>query len=257
MLEKFRLAKAPEIARLRELEKRGALPAPSSSPRPPFAAALAGVKPLAVIAEYKRASPSAGAINPGLTPEFVAKAYAQAGAAAISVLTEETYFQGSLNFLAAMSEPGLPLLRKDFILDPLQVAATAATPASALLLIARMLTAAELAQCLELAAGFGLACVTEVFNEADLDKAGGCGASIIQVNNRDLDTLAADLAVSRRLIARKQPGQLWISASGLSKRPQLDEMAALGFDAALIGTSLMQHADPGKALTRLTGARRS
>jgi len=209
-----------------------------------------------VIAEYKRASPSKGAINPDLTPEFVAQAYAHAGAAAISVLTEETYFQGRLAFLEPMSATGLPLLRKDFILDPLQIAATAATRASAVLLIARMLTRGELEECLASARGFGLTGVTEVFDEADLDKASACGATVIQVNNRDLDTLTTDLAVSRRLIGRKEPGQLWISASGLSKRPQLDEIASLGFDAALIGTSLMQHADPGQALSRLTGARR-
>jgi indole-3-glycerol phosphate synthase len=256
MLEKFRLAKAAEIANLRRLAEQNALPAPIAWPRPSFEAAISGAHP-AVIAEYKRASPSAGAINPELTPEFVARTYAQAGAAAISVLTEETYFQGSLAFLEPMSAPGLPLLRKDFILDPLQVRATAATRASALLLIARMLPPGELAACIELASSFGLACVTEVFDENDLDKANDCGATVIQVNNRDLDTLATDLAVSRRLVGRKRPTQLWISASGLSKRPQLDEMAMLGFDAVLIGTSLMQHADPGRALSRLTGARRA
>jgi len=256
MLEKFRLAKAAEIAALREQERQNALPAPLAWPRPSFPAALGGAKP-AIIAEYKRASPSAGAINPELTPEFVAQAYAHAGAAAISVLTEETYFQGSLAFLEPMSAPGLPLLRKDFILDRLQIKATAATRASAVLLIARMLPPGDLEEFLALAHSFDLACVTEIFDETDLDKANGAGATIIQVNNRDLDTLTTDLAVSRRLIGRKQPGQLWISASGLSKRPQLDEMASLGFDAALIGTSLMQHADPGRALTRLTGARRT
>jgi indole-3-glycerol phosphate synthase len=255
MLEKFRLAKAAEIARLHELAEADALPAPLAWPRPSFTDALRGKKP-AVIAEYKRASPSAGSINPGLTPEFVARTYAQAGAAAISVLTEQTFFQGSLAFLEPMSAPGLPLLRKDFILDPLQVRATAATRASALLLIARMLAPGALAELLALAETFGLTSVTEVFDERDLDKANDCGAAVIQVNNRDLDTLVTDLAVSRRLAGRKRPGQLWISASGLSKRPQLDEMASLGFDAALIGTSLMQHADPGQALSRLTGARR-
>jgi indole-3-glycerol phosphate synthase len=257
MLEKFRQAKAAEIEALRRLEKNRALPEPLDWPRPPFREALTGKIPLAVIAEYKRASPSKGVINAVLSPEDAGKTYASAGAAALSVLTEESFFKGSLDFIEPMSAAGLPLLRKDFILDPLQVKATAATKASALLLIARMISIPELEGMLALAASFGLACVTEIFDAADLDKANAAGADIIQVNNRDLSTQGTNLGMSRALIAGKQAGQFWISASGISKRPQLDELASLGFDAALIGTWLMQQADPGQALAKLTGARRT
>ena len=252
MLERFRSAKGPEILALRAAAAEGRLPAPFAGPRPGFAAALRGRRPLAVIAEYKRASPSRGAINLALSPEAAAGAYAEAGAAALSVLTEAKYFQGSLGFLAAMAGRGLPLLRKDFLFDPLQVAETAATPASALLLIARMFTdAAGLAGMLRCCRAAGLEAVTEVFDARDLDLARAAGAEIIQVNNRDLDTLRVDLANSRRLAAAKRPGELWISASGIGTSQQALELAELGFEAVLVGTSLMAAADPGAALREL------
>lgn len=253
MLEKFRAAKAAEIARLRDMAEGPGLPPPFAGPRPSFAAALLARGPGAVIAEYKRASPSKGDINLGLSPEAVADMYAAAGAAAISVLTEEVYFKGSLSFLDRMAHAGPPLLRKDFILDPLQVAATAATPASALLLIARMLSAEDLAELLRLSAEAGIEAVTEVFDPRDLDKAEAAGAHIIQVNNRDLGTLKTDLSISERLSARKRPGRVWISASGLATRADVERMAGLGFDAVLVGTSLMSGPDPGRALARMTG----
>jgi len=253
MLEKFRGAKQAEVARLRALEASQALPVPYTGKRPCFSDALLAKAPIAVIAEYKRASPSKGDINLDVPPEDVAAMYAASGAAAISVLTEETYFKGSLDYLEPMSAPGLPLLRKDFLIHPLQVAATAATKASALLLIVRMLTDAEMAEMLRLTYDAGLEAVTEVFDEADLARAESVGAHIIQVNNRDLDTLVTDLAVSERLAPRKRPGRIWISASGLSSRADVLHMAELGFDAVLVGTSLMSGTDPGAALARLTG----
>lgn len=260
MLELFREAQLPGIARLRRLAEEGQLPAPwpftKKNPRPGFSEALLRAGAPAVIAEYKRASPSRGVINLALTPADVARMYADAGAAAFSVLTEEAHFQGSLRFLDEMAFAGRPMLRKDFLLDPLQVAETAATRASALLVIMRMFPgAAEVKAMLSECARFGLEAVCEVFDEADLDLARWAGAEIIQVNNRDLDTLATDLGTSRRLAPLKrqgnQAGELWISASGLDAPEQLSEMADLGFDAVLIGTSLMAAADPGAALKRL------
>ncbi|MFP5239755.1 MAG: indole-3-glycerol phosphate synthase TrpC [Acidobacteriota bacterium] len=253
MLNRFREAKQAEIERLIKLEDEGLMPAPFEGERPDFIRALWENGPGAVIAEYKRASPSRGEINMGLTPEQAAEAYRKAGAAAMSVLTEETYFKGSLDFLARMAGAGLPLLRKDFILHPVQVIHTASTPASALLLIARMCEAEELREMLGLAQAFGLACVVEVFDEADLDKVEPLEPEIIQVNNRDLDTLKTDFAVSERLAARKQEGQIWISASGIKARADVERMAALGYDAVLVGTSLMSGEDPGAALAELTG----
>lgn len=253
MLEKFRNAKHAEIARLKALEASQELPLPYQGPRPSFSDALLTGNPIAVIAEYKRASPSAGDINLGISPSDVAAMYAASGAAAISVLTEETYFKGSLDFLEAMSGQGLPLLRKDFLLHPLQVVATAATKASALLLIVRMLTDAELAEMLRRTYDSGLEAIVEVFDEDDLARAEAADAHIVQVNSRDLDTLTTNLAVAERLAKHKRPGRIWIAASGIKTRADVLHMADLGFDAVLVGTSLMSGDNPGAALARLTG----
>jgi len=256
MLERFRQAQLPGIARLYKQQAEGRLPEPqahsSAGERPSFSEAIRKAGRPAVIAEYKRASPSRGVINLTLTPADVARMYDEAGAACFSVLTEEAHFQGSLAYLTDMAFAGRPLLRKDFLLDPIQVAETAATPASALLLIMRMFPgAAEVREMLGECARFGLEAVCEVFDEADLDLARWAGAQIIQVNNRDLDRLVTDLDVSRRLAPRKLDGELWISASGLDAPEQLNQMADLGFDAVLIGTSLMCQTDPGAALKKL------
>lgn len=253
MLEKFRAAKLAEIAHLTALEAAENLPLPYQGARPSFSDALLAGAPIAVIAEYKRASPSAGDINLGLTPKDVAAMYAASGAAAMSVLTEEIYFKGSLDYLEAMSGPGLPLLRKDFLLHPLQVAATAATKASALLLIVRMLSDATLAEMLRHTYDAGLEAVVEVFDETDLARAEAADAHIVQVNSRDLNTLTTDLAVAERLAKRKHPGRIWIAASGIKTRADVLHMADLGFDAVLVGTSLMAGDNPGAALARLTG----
>ena len=260
MLEKFRAAKRPEIEKLMALAESGGLPPPLPGPRPSFSGAVldrtvAG-KRAAVIAEYKRASPSRGDINLGLSPDDVARTYAENGAACISVLTEEAYFKGSLGYLdeIARAAPGMPLLRKDFLIHPLQVAQTAAHPASALLLIVRMLDDTALADMLRVTYDLGLEAVVEVFDDKDLDRAEVHGAHIIQVNNRDLDTLTVDLAVSERLSARKRPGRIWIAASGISRPDQAARMAQLGFDAVLVGASIMAGADPGATLAGLVQA---
>lgn len=260
MLEKFRAAKRSEVEALMALAESGGLPPPLQGPRPSFSGALLDrAEPgrrAAVIAEYKRASPSKGDINLGLSPADVARTYAANGAACISVLTEEAYFKGSLTYLdeIAAAAPGTPLLRKDFLVHPLQVAQTAAHPAAALLLIVRMLTDADLADMLRVTYDLGLEAVVEVFDDKDLDRAEVHGAHIIQVNNRDLDTLTVDLAVSERLSARKRPGRIWISASGISRPAEAARMAQLGFDAVLVGTSIMSGADPGRALAALVRA---
>ncbi|TVM17647.1 indole-3-glycerol-phosphate synthase [Oceanidesulfovibrio indonesiensis] len=252
MLEKFRLAKQPEVEALARLAETGQLPPPFAGARPSFLEALRAPG-LTVIAEYKRASPSKGDIELGLEPEDVAKAYAEAGAGAISVLTETEHFKGDIAFLERMTAPGLPLLRKDFLIDPLQVRQTAATPASALLLIARMFEDyLALAAMKEQADAFGLDSVVEVFDEKDLDMAKKIGATIIQVNNRDLDRLTTDLAISEELASRKDSGETWVSASGMDAPEHLAQMKSLGFDAVLVGTSLMRGGDPGRALAMLT-----
>ena len=252
MLKKFKAAKAEEIERLGRLEREKAMPPPYAGQRPVFSKALKAQGPGAVIAEYKRASPSKGEINTSLSPGEVAVQYATAGAAALSVLTEESYFKGRLDFLEAMTGPGLPLLRKDFIFHPLQIRRTAASSASAVLLIVRMLkNTNQLRELLTLTLDLDLEAVVEVFDENDLEKACRAGAKIIQVNNRNLATLDVDLAVSRRMIEKKQAHELWISASGIKTGADIAELAGMGFDAVLIGTSLMAQGTPGKALLKM------
>nr|WP_321512764.1 indole-3-glycerol-phosphate synthase [uncultured Pseudodesulfovibrio sp.] len=255
MLNKFREAKQLEIDSLRNDFIEGRVPAVYQGNRPSFVDAIKAKGPGAIIAEFKPASPSKGILRENVNPLDFADIYADNGAAAISVLTEHKYFGGTPDFLFMMSQPGIPLLRKDFIFDPLQVAMTASSPASAVLIIARMCEDANhLMQLVELARMPGLAPVVEIFDQADLDMARAAGADIIQVNNRNLDTLETSLDQSRTFIKQKNDGELWISASGVSERSQVEEMAGLGFDAVLIGTCLMEADNPGEKLAELTGA---
>ncbi|MBD5553481.1 MAG: indole-3-glycerol-phosphate synthase [Desulfovibrio sp.] len=255
MLAKFRKAKQPEIARLAAAQAKGLLPEIYAGPRPDFGAALRNAAGIAIIAEYKRASPSRGAIRLDLAAGDVALGYERGGAAAMSVLTESHWFGGDIAFLEQCRQAcGLPLLRKDFIFDPLQVAATGATPASALLLIARMLPdAATLAALRRQTEELGMAAVVEVFDAADLALARASGAGIIQVNARDLATLAVDRNACLDLIgaAGDRTGELWIAASGMQNAADLAQAEAAGYDAALIGGALMDKPDPGQALAEL------
>lgn len=266
LLERFRKAKEAEVEALRALEAQGALPAVYEGQRPDFAMALtrrAPGSPLAVVAEYKRASPSRGVICESLDVEDVARQYAAAGASAVSVLTEETFFRGRLEYLARAADPALyngprtPLLRKDFIFDPLQVRATAATPASALLLIVRLTPDAAILRALrEQAEGHGIQAVVEIFDAEDLRLARESGARIIQVNARDLESLAVDRDACLQLIQACPPanGELWIAASGMSSAEHLRAAASAGYHAALVGSALMEGGNPGEALAALLGA---
>jgi indole-3-glycerol phosphate synthase len=270
MLERFREAKREEIENLRSRQeglpsgRKNVTVIPSFIPS--FEKALRDAKRpgrSAIVAEYKRASPSLGDINLTLTPEDAARRYAQAGAAAVSVLTESRYFGGALSFLERAAGAERPLLRKDFIFHPLQVAATAETPASALLVIVRMLDDGELTEILDACAIYGIEPVCEIFSQKDLERLRAQfpinrpmnqRSLIVQVNNRDLDTLETDLSLSRSLIAGKREGELWISASGYKQRSQIQEMESLGFDAFLVGSFLMGDGDPETALLALVGS---
>lgn len=261
MLEKFRIAKLREIAGLREKAEKGALPPPFAGKRMDFALALKNPKDgdIAIIAEYKRASPSKGLICDRLTPEECAMRYEEAGASAISILTEEDWFAGRFDFLdqAALACGGrMPILRKDFIFDPLQVRATASSRASALLLVVRQTPdIARLKMLRELAESFGIQCVVEAFNEEEIKIARESGAGIIQVNARDLSTLRVDREECLNLIRKSRPeaSEIWIQASGVENREQIEAAREAGFHAVLVGTSLMRDGEPGKALQRLKG----
>ena len=259
-LERFVEAKRDEIARLESLGAEAF--SPWRGDRPSFRRALCadGAGPLSVVAEYKRASPSRGVICESLEPEEAARQYAEAGASALSVLTEERYFHGSLPYLFRMAESmkasgaGLPMLRKDFIFHPLQISATLATPASALLLIVRLTPDVRLLRDLrEMAEAEGVEAVVEVFDERDVALARESGAGIIQVNARDLASLRVDRQACLKIAENCPPqaGEVWIAASGMTCRKDLEVAAAAGFTAALVGSALMEEGAPGKALRRL------
>ncbi len=196
-----------------------------------------------VIAEFKRASPSKGDILLNLEPEMAAHEYAQGGASCLSVLTEEQYFKGSVHFLERMTAPRLPLLRKDFLFDPLQIAATANTSASALLLIVRLTPDVHLLRTLrEQAESYGLDAVVEIFDAEDLNIARDSGARIIQVNARNLETFSINRSVALELAQKHHTpndNEIWIAASGIDSPTHLREAKQAGYEATLIGTSLM------------------
>lgn len=252
MLDKFIKAKQAEIKRLQGLEKAGTMPLPVQGHRQNMFKALSGPEP-ALIAEYKRASPSRGLINAELSPAGAAEIFLHGKAAAVSVLTETDFFQGKLEFLQEFAFTGLPLLRKDFIFDPLQIRQTASTSASGLLLIVRVIRSKDLLKRLTgMSMELGLEPVVEVFSRDEAYAARQAGARTILVNNRDLDRLKVDLEVSRQLVGDKQDGEVWISASGIDGAAEIKELSALGFDAFLVGTSIMDAQDPGTKLKELT-----
>ncbi|MDR1576963.1 MAG: indole-3-glycerol-phosphate synthase [Deltaproteobacteria bacterium] len=259
-LARFRAAKAQEIELLRQTPPRLDLGAMAANRlhRPETSAFLASLRRarqsrgLAIIAEYKRASPSLGDIDLELSPTAAAASYEAADA--ISVLTEETFFKGSLSFLETLALAGKPLLRKDFIFDPLQVSATALTKAAAILLIVRLTPEPELlTKLVEQAWLLNLEPVVEVFGPRDLALARDSGARIILVNSRDLETLRVDLDGPLKLIKNfpPQPQELWIAASGLKTAEDLARARAAGFGAVLLGSALMGAKDSKMALNAL------
>jgi indole-3-glycerol phosphate synthase len=216
-----------------------------------FAAALS-VEFLSVIAELKKASPSRGLLRPDFRPGEIAESYQQAGASALSVLTEEEYFQGSLNDLKTVREAvHLPVLRKDFIIDEYQVYESVAAGADAVLLIVAAIKDKELRHFLEIAERLRIAVLVEIHTAEELDRAIDCSAQIIGVNNRDLNTLEVSLETSFRLREKLPPGCLAVSESGIKTGADLERLAKAGFDAVLIGEHLMLAADPGEELSRL------
>jgi indole-3-glycerol phosphate synthase len=231
------------------LAQRAAVAAPPRG----FRRALLGRGPR-VIAELKRRSPSKGEIRPDFDPVAIAKAYEAGGAAALSVLTDERYFGGSLAVLAAVrAVTELPLLRKDFVIDAYQIDEARAAGADAVLLIVAALAPAELARLLEHARSLGLDALVEVHDEAELDVAKAVGADLIGINNRDLRSFVTDLAVTERLAKRVPEGALVVTESGISGPEDVARLARAGAGAFLIGESLMREADPGLALRRLLG----
>jgi indole-3-glycerol phosphate synthase len=242
------------------LRKRFADWEPPAAPpaRRAFADALRGAgSGIALIAEFKRRSPSRGGIRPGALPAEIALAYQQAGATALSVLTDERYFGGSMNdLIAARNAVTLPVLRKDFVIDPSQIAESAGQQGpDCVLLIAAALTVGQLRDLRELAARCGQDALVEVHDEVELDLALESGAAMIGINNRDLRTFEVHLETTLRLRPRVPAGVPVVSESGIRGRDDVERLADAGVDAMLVGEALMAAEDPDAKVRELLGIR--
>jgi len=205
-----------------------------------FAAALRG-DGVKLIAEVKKASPSRGVMCPDLDPVRLAQTYVSNGAAAVSVLTEEHYFEGNLEQLAAIRAEvkTTPILRKDFIFEPYQIYESRAHGADALLLIVAMLSSNTLEELLSLSRALGMRCLVEIHDEEELERALACGATIIGINNRDLRTFKVKLETTRRLRPMIPPDRIVVSESGIQGRNDIQKLRGWGVDAVLIGEALV------------------
>ncbi len=234
--------KQEEIARRRE---RGLYFRPFwDSPRRDFEGALRA-EGLSVIAEIKKASPSKGLLCPGLDPPELARSYVRGGARAISVITDEPFFRGSLEYLAAVREAvEIPLLRKDFILDPIQIEEARAFGADAVLLIVAALSPEQLKELLGYTRRLGLSALVEVHDEEELETALSLGARIIGVNNRNLHTFQVSVETTLRLLPRIPADRVVVAESGLSEASTLRRLREAGVHAALVGEALVKSSDP-------------
>lgn len=265
-----RTASAPDILQRIVAHERAALPGrmrarPSASlreeaawglPRRSLRAALDARDP-AVIAECKRRSPSRGVLRDPFDPVAIARSYERAGAAAISVLTNEEFFGGSLEHLAAVrAAVGLPVLRKEFVVEEYQLEEARAAGADAVLLIVAVLEPARLRALAGAARDLGLETLVEVHDEPELEIALACGGDVVGVNNRDLRTFAVDLATSERMAARAPRGTRLVAESGIRDAGDVERLRSCGIRAFLVGEAFMTATDPGLALAELLAGRR-
>lgn len=238
---------APRLAEYRDIARQ------ADAPRG-FAAALRRPAEVRLLAEVKRRSPSAGDIRPGADPVEVARAYAAGGAAALSVLTDRDWFGGDLAFLRAVrGAVPVPVIRKDFLIDPVQVWEARAAGADAVLLIVRILEQPLLEELHGLARELGMDALVEAHTAEELERALAAGATLVGVNNRDLDTFATDLDLSIRLASRVPADVTYVAESGIRTAEDVDRLGAAGVDAVLVGESLMRQADVRAAAAALAG----
>jgi indole-3-glycerol phosphate synthase len=250
-----------EHKRQEVLESKSRLPvaelvtrARDQQPPRDFRAAIDGWGAIRLIAEMKKASPSAGVIRENFEPGKLAADCETAGAAAVSVLTDERFFQGVLDYLAEVKDRvGLPVLRKDFIIDEYQVYESRAAGADALLLIVRTLAASDLKRWCELAGELGMHALVEVHSEEEVETALDVGAEIIGINNRDLETFRTDLATTARLRKLLGGDKTVVSESGISSRDDMELLEGVGVDAVLVGEVIMRSADVGAKVRELLG----
>lgn len=238
---------SPRLAEYRDIAR--AAPPPRG-----FAAALRHPSEVRLLAEVKRRSPSAGDIRPGADPADVARAYRDGGAAALSVLTDREYFGGDLDALRAVRRAvELPIIRKDFVIDPVQVWESRAAGADAVLLIARILEQPLLQELHGLARDLGMDALVEAHTADELDRALAAGATLVGVNNRDLDTFATRLELSLELAAGVPESVTYVAESGIRTADDVDRLGAAGVDAILVGESLMRQQDVQTAAAALAG----
>jgi indole-3-glycerol phosphate synthase len=249
--KRVELAVAKARVRLAEMRKRA-----EKAPKPRgFAAALAGPR-IALIAEVKKASPSRGVLRADFDPVWIAGRYAEGGAAAISVLTDEKHFQGRLEHLTAIREKlpdGPPLLRKDVLFDEYQLYEARAAGADAVLLIVAVLEQPALEDLLDLATDLGMDALVEVHDEAEMERALGAEADVIGVNNRNLHTFDLDLATTERLRRLAPPAATIVSESGIFTREDMLRLERANVSAVLIGESVVTAPDPADKVRELLG----
>jgi len=250
------IAEAKAALPARKLEER----LPHAPPVIDFVARLRRDAPLAVIAEIKRASPSRGDIAPGLDAAAQAHRYARGGAAAISVLTEPTWFKGTLADMAAvraavdhLGSERPAILRKDFIIDEYQLLEARIHGADAVLLIVAALDDARLDALYRAARALGMHALVEVNNADEMERAARLGAPLIGINNRDLRSFRVDLSTTDRLAAARPPESLLAALSGISSRADVERFMEAGASAVLVGESLMVAPDPAKKIRELRG----
>ena len=243
------LRKRMQVKPLAALERELAGVAP---PRP-FRDSLQGGVSIRLIAELKKASPSKGLLCPDFQPESLARIYEDAGAAAISVLTEERFFLGSPEYLRLVKANTIqvPLLRKDFLLEPYQLIEARVLGADAVLLIVAALTVAKLRELIDLARGLGLARLVEVHNRNELEIALEAGADMIGINNRNLHTFAVDLNTTFTLLPLIPQDIVVVAESGIKNSREIKQLAAAGIHGVLIGEALVTAADPGAVIKEL------
>lgn len=235
---------------LEELEVQAA----EAPPVRDFRAALAGPGPIQLIAEVKKASPSAGIIRPDFEPIAIARAYQDHGAACLSVLTDAPYFQGHLSYLARIrASVAIPLLRKDFLIDEYQVVEARMAGADAVLLIAEILEDAQLAALQARARTLGMACLVEFHDAANLPRVLASSADLIGINNRDLHRFVTDLDQTLRLRDQIPQDVVLVSESGIRDRRDVERLEAAGVSAILVGETLMRAPDIGLAVEQLLG----
>lgn len=217
-----------------------------------LAAALSAEESVSIIAEVKKGSPSKGIIRQDFNPKKIAEQYIKGGAAALSVLTDEPFFMGSPDFLTDISSISpIPVLRKDFLVDPYQIKEASAIGADAVLLIATICEGNQLSELLKAAKEFGLEALVECYHESEVDSLNWDEVSILGVNNRDLNTFTVDLHRGVELLKKSPEETVRVSESGLKTPADLTVLHKNGIDAALIGEQLMRQPDPGKALKKI------